>query len=125
MMKKITSIMIMTTLCSSLFSCSALQDNKKENVTKWDFDHNVQFIQSNLKKNTFQLEILPNNRVNFEPLATFLLRKSYSLCGSYHYTMEMIQGIEGFDDKRAKPNYIQPSLIAKIECKPKLNKKNS
>lgn len=63
--------------------------------------------------------MISNNKVNFERLATFLLRKSYSLCGGYHYKIEVIQGIEDFDDKRTMPNYIFPSLIAKIECQRK------
>ncbi|MGL1958667.1 MAG: hypothetical protein OCD00_15275 [Colwellia sp.] len=35
----------------------------------------------------------------------------------------MFDGIEDFDDKRAMPNYIFPSLKAKVECKPALEKK--
>jgi hypothetical protein len=124
-MNKVTSVIILTIVSSSLFSCSAINKNKEENVTQWDFDHHVQFIQSKLSKNNYQLEVIPNNNVRFEKLATFLLRKSYNLCRSYHFNIEMIQGIEGFDDKRAMPNYIQPSLIAKVECKLELNKEKS
>ena len=73
-------------------------------------------IITKLAVNHFQLEIIPSSKVNFERLATFLLRKSYTLCGGYHYKIEMLQGIEGFDDKRAMPNYIFPSLIANVNC---------
>jgi hypothetical protein len=54
--------------------------------------------------------------VPFERLASFLIRKSYSLCGNYHYKLEMIKGIEEFNDKEAMPHYIFPSLTAKVEC---------
>jgi len=76
----------------------------------------VQFIQTKLAKNSYQLEIIPSSKVNFERLATFLLRKSYRICQHYHYKLEIVQGIEGFDDRFAMPNYIFPSLIAKVEC---------
>ena len=83
---------------------------------QWDFDHQVQFIQTKLTKNSYQLEIIPSSKVNFERLATFLLRKYYRICQHYHYKLEIVQGIEGFDDRFAMPNYIFPSLIAKVEC---------
>ena len=103
-------------ICNSLFACSGLTDNKIQNTAQWDFDHQVQFIQTKLKKSSYQLEVIPNNSVGFEQSAMFLLRKSYQLCGNYHYKVEMIQGIEDFDDKRVMPNYIAPSLIAKVVC---------
>jgi hypothetical protein len=84
---------------------------------EWDFDHNIQFRHTQLSTNSYQLEIIPNNKGKFERLAAFLLRKSHIICGKYHYKIEIIRGVEGFDDKRAMPNYITPSLIAKIECK--------
>ncbi|WP_245942609.1 hypothetical protein [Candidatus Colwellia aromaticivorans] len=117
-MNKIPQLMMYATLFSAITSCTNLETstNKDNSTTFWDFDHNLQFKQTKLADKHFQLEIIPNNKVNFERLATFLLRKSYRLCGGYHYKIEMIQGIEGFDDKRAMPNYIFPSLIAKIKC---------
>tara|TARA_R110002167_G_scaffold8869_2_gene40720 strand:- start:19479 stop:19826 length:348 start_codon:yes stop_codon:yes gene_type:complete len=115
-MKKTTSIILFFIVLNSLIACSGLTDNKTQSTPQWDFDHQVQFIQTQLNKNNFQLEIIPNNKVKFTQLATFLLRKSYSLCGGYHYKIEMIQGIENYDDKRAMPNYIASSLIAKIAC---------
>jgi len=110
-----------------LSACTNLDNDKVNDSTnsQWDFDHHIQFIQTKLADNHYQLEIIPNNKVNFSRLATFLLRKSYRLCAGYHYQLEMVQGIEGFDDKRAMPNYIFPALIAKVECKPKLNKKKA
>jgi hypothetical protein len=117
-MIKIRQLIFLLTVLSTITSCSHLDtsSNKGPNTTSWDFDHNVQFKQTKLDDKHFQLEIIPNNNAKFQQLATFLLRKSYRLCGDYNYTIEMIQGIEGFDDKRAMPNYIFPSLIAKVKC---------
>ncbi len=116
-MKKISQLLLCTILFFTISSCASLQKSIGSNsTTLWDFDHNVQFKQTKLSDRHYTLEVIPNNKVDFEQLATFLLRKSYRLCGGYHYKIEMIQGIEGFDDKRAMPNYIFPSLIAKIEC---------
>ena len=111
-MNKRTSMILPFILGSSLIACAGLTNNKANSTVQWDFDHHVQFIQTKFKKNYYQLEIIPNNKVKFEQLAMFLLRKSYSLCGSYHYNIEMIQGIEDFDDKRVMPNYISPPLKA-------------
>jgi len=111
-------------LSLSLSACANINTQNASNngAAQWDFDHHVQFKQTQLANKHFQLEIIPNNKINFERLATFLIRKSYRLCGSYHYKLEMIRGIEGFDDKRAMPNYIFPSLMAEVECIPKINK---
>jgi len=116
-MKKISQLLLYAMLFSTIASCTSLQKSiSSDSTTLWDFDHNVQFKKTKLSDRHFTLEVIPNNNVTFDRLATFLLRKSYSLCGGYHYKIEMLQGIEGFDDKRAMPNYIFPSLIAKIEC---------
>ena len=120
-MKKVIYIFIHVFLLLSMTACTNL-NNIKANTdgdAQWDFDHHVQFTQTQLAKNYYQLEIIPNNKIDFSQQATFLLRQSYSLCLHYHYTLEIIQGIEGFDDKRAMPNYIFPSLIAKITCNQK------
>lgn len=114
-MLKIINLTTIITFSILLSGCTT-RLNKTETVTKWDFDHQVQFSQTTLSNKHYQLEIIPNKRVGFDSLATFLLRKSFKLCKSYHYNIEMIQGIEGFDDKRAMPNYIQPNLVAIIEC---------
>jgi len=121
LMDKTLRLVILCAWCSVISACSTLYNHEisDNGNAQWDFDHNVQFTQIKLAKNTYQLEIIPNSKVNFERLATFLLRKSYNLCGGYHYKLEIIQGIEGFDDKRAMPNYVFPSLIAKVTCKKK------
>lgn len=118
LMFKVRKIIIYVTLFSTIISCTNVDTskNKEGSTTYWDFDHNIQFTQTKLADKYFQLEVIPNNKAKFHQLATFLLRKSYRLCGGYHYKIEIIQGIEGFDDKRAMPNYIFPSLIAKVKC---------
>jgi len=117
-MNKIPQLMMYATLFSTITSCTSLEKkiNDEDGTYLWDFDHNIQFKQTKLAYKHFQLDVIQNNNVGFERLATFLLRKSYSLCGGYHYKIEIVQGIESFDDKRSMPNYIFPSLIAKIEC---------
>lgn len=117
-MLKVIHTMASLYFCITLSACSTIGTEKlfEYSNAQWDFDHGLQFRQVKITTNHYQLEIIRNNKVKFERLAIFLLRKSYSLCGGYHYKMEIVQGIEGFDDKRAMPNYIFPSLIAKIKC---------
>ena len=103
----------------SLSACNTTNAKKSDTATQWDFDHQVQFKQTQLSVNNYLLEIIPNQKVSFERLSAFLIRKSFNLCQHYHYSLEIIQGIEGFDDKRAMPNYIHPALIAKVSCKDK------
>jgi hypothetical protein len=104
-------------LLSITLSACSVQNKRDVSATQWDFDHQVQFKQSQLSKNSYLLEITPNPKVGFERLSVFLIRKSFSLCQHYNYKLEILQGIEGFDDKRAMPNYIYPSLKAKVLCK--------
>ena len=124
-MKRIILAVLLFIVFNQITGCSNAKGIERTQGIQWDFDHRVQFIQTQLANDNFQLEIIPNNKVGFGQLAKFLLRKSYSLCGHYHYKLEMIQGIENFDDKRAMPNYIFPSLMAKVECKPNLNIENN
>jgi hypothetical protein len=84
--------------------------------TEWDFDHQVQFKRTQFDKNHYQLEVISNKKGNFERLSAFLLRRSYLICGSYGYKLELITGVESFDYLRASPNYILPNLTAKLEC---------
>jgi len=84
--------------------------------TEWDFDHQLQFKRTQFDDNHYQIEIIPNNKVNFERLSAFLLRRGYLICGSYGYKLELIKGVESFDYPRASPNLILPNLIAKLEC---------
>jgi hypothetical protein len=120
-MLKITYVVTALFFFITLPACSVNDTQKTLNngTAQWDFDHNIQFRRTQLAAHLYQLELIPNNRVNFDKLAAFLLRESHIICGSYHYKIEVIQGVEGFDDKRVMPNYIAPSLIAKLECNSK------
>jgi hypothetical protein len=117
-MKKITQIIMSLILYSGLSGCVnvATQEAYDQGASQWDFDHQVQFKQTKIAEQYYLLEVIPNQKVNFDRLASFLIRKSYRLCGGYHYQIEMIKGIEGFDDKKAMPNYIFSSLTAKVKC---------
>lgn len=116
-MKKTRQFSILFVTSLSITACANSTTNKLDNdAVRWDFDHQIQFRQTELTKNSYQLEIIPNNRVNFTRMSAFLLRQSYLLCRQYPYQLEILQGIEGYDDKRAMPNYIARSLIAKVKC---------
>jgi len=84
--------------------------------SEWDFDHKLQFKRTQFDDSHYQLEVISNNKVNFERLSAFLLRRSYLICGSYGYKLELIKGVESFDFPRASPNLIMPNLTAKLEC---------
>ena len=117
-MKKITKTLVYFAFYYVVSGCTNVttQQDYHHGVTQWDFDHNVQFTIKKIAQTSYLLELVPNQKVSFERLAVFLLRKSYSLCAGYHYKLEMLKGIEGFNDKQAMPNYIFPSLTAKVEC---------
>ena len=84
--------------------------------SEWDFDHKLQFKRTQFDEHNYQLEIIPNNKVSFERLSVFLLRRGYLICGRYGYKLELITGVESFDHFRASPNMIMPNLKAKLEC---------
>ena len=83
---------------------------------QWDFDHKLQYKQTKLSDSSYQLEVIPNQKVSFDRLSVFLIRSGYLLCGQYGYKLELITGVESFDFPRASPNLIMPNLMAKLEC---------
>ena len=92
-------------------------DTSLEQVqSHWDFDHNVQFKKNKFDEFNYQIEVISNDKVSFERLSAFLLRRGYLICGSYGYKLELITGVESFDHFRASPNMITPNLKAKLEC---------
>lgn len=84
--------------------------------SEWDFDHELQFKKTKFDEDHYKLEVIANNKSNFERLSAFLLRRSYLICGAYGYKLELIKGVESFDFPRASPNLIMPNLTAKLEC---------
>jgi hypothetical protein len=100
--------------CLSLSACSNI--DSKNGAPQWDFDHNIQFEQTKLSENKYHLQVNPKSDTHFAELATFMMRQSYEICGTYGYTIEVLTGVERFDDRTFSPNLIMPSLSANIEC---------
>jgi hypothetical protein len=110
-------IMRLLTLIFTCFILSACSNIEIENgASQWDFDHNIQFKQSQISENKYHLQVTPMSDTRFDKLATFMMRKSYEICGTYGFTIEVLKGIERFDDKQSFPNLIMSSLAANIEC---------
>ena len=82
-------------------------------ASQWDFDHEVQFKETDLENGKVNLQVIAKQNTEFSKLATFLMRRSLRICKSYGFKIE---GVERFDDKLAFPNMIMPSLSANIEC---------
>jgi len=108
-------IFVLIFAVSLLSACTT--SNKANNSSQWDFDHNLQFKETQLADNKYHLEIIPKTDTYFSQLATFLMRRSYQLCGQYGYTLEILRGVEGFNDREGLPHLIQSSLQANVECK--------
>jgi hypothetical protein len=100
--------------CFAFSACSNI--DTKNGAAQWDFDHNIQFEQTKLSENKYHLQVNPKSDTHFDKLATFMMRKSYEICGTYGFTIEVLKGIEKFDDRQSFPNLIMPSLSANIEC---------
>ncbi len=97
-----------------LSGCSNIEP--KNGASQWDFDHSVQFKQTKLSENKYHLQVSPKSDTHFNKLATFMMRRSYDICGTYGFTIEVLKGVEKFTDRQSFPNLIMPSLSANIEC---------
>jgi len=98
-----------------LFGC-AKNIETPNGASQWDFDHQIQFKQTDLKNGKHHLQVIAKNNTEFSKLATFLMRQSLQICKSYGFKIEVLKGVERFDDKLSFPNMIMPSLSANIEC---------
>jgi hypothetical protein len=107
-------LLTLTITCFALSACSNI--DTENGAPQWDFDHNIQFEQTKLSENKYHLQVNPKSDTHFGELATFMMRQSYEICGSYGYTIEVLRGVERFDDRKFSPNLIMPSLSANIEC---------
>jgi len=109
-MKKIILLasVIVISACSST--------DKKVDHSQWDFDHHVRFEQTVISDNSYQVIVLRNNDTHFAQMSMFILRHAKTICSGSSYQLEVLQGVEDFDDKRVAQSYIQPSLIANITC---------
>jgi len=83
---------------------------------QWDFDHNIQFKQTKISENKYHLQVIPKSDTHFSKLATFMMRRSYEICRTYGFKIEVLKGVEKFTDRQSFPNLIMPSLSANIEC---------
>lgn len=109
--------MRLTALLLSLFLLTACADSRSNNgQAQWDFDHNVQFQQKSLGNNAYYFNVVSTSKTRFSQLATFLMRKSFELCQSYGFKIEVLKGIEGFNDRRSFPHLIMDSLAANVQC---------
>ncbi|SEL81904.1 hypothetical protein SAMN05216262_1242 [Colwellia chukchiensis] len=111
MIKKITCLLLAT-----LISACASNTPTKNGASQWDFDHRVQFKQTALEDGKHHLQVIAKQDTEFSKLATFLMRQSLRICQSYGFKIEVLAGVERFDDKLSFPNMIMPSLSANIEC---------
>lgn len=94
--------------------CAQLKGDQDR--SEWDFDHKVRFEQKQLAQGSYSIKVLRNTDTHFGQLATFIVRHAYRLCQGYGYSIEILDGVETVDDKKARPNWIPPSLSAKVEC---------
>lgn len=102
-------------LACALTACSS-HIPTPNGASQWDFDHDIQFKQTDLKNGKVHLQVIAKQNTEFSELAAFLIRQSLRICNSYGFKIEVLGGVEGFDDKLSFPNMIMPSLSANIEC---------
>ena len=114
-MKVVIQLMLVFLLLVNLLSC-AQSPSTNEKEVNWDFDHQVQYEKIQLAENQYHLVIRSNGKTPFAKLATFLLRKSYQLCGHYGFNLETLEGIEGYNDRLAFPHLLMGSLAANLTC---------
>lgn len=115
------SILIVFMLCMT--GCAHILDGESE-VSEgkiWDFDHQVQFEQHKISDNNYSLIVRSTNRTRFSTLSAFLVRQSFQICKTYGFKIEIVDGIETYNDEKYIKSFIPASLEANIECKPSLN----
>jgi hypothetical protein len=105
-------LLLLSIVCLQITSCNSNRDIS----ANWDFDHNLKFEQKILPEKMYKVTIHRKKGTRFPQISAFLIRHAYSLCQSYGYKIEILSGVEGFNDKIVAKSYIQPSLQAKIEC---------
>lgn len=114
--KVITAKLVMvSTLVLTFSGCAVVVENGE---SQWDFDHQIQFKQTKLDNGHYKLQVIPQNKTRFNKLATFLLRQSKDICGSYGYSIKIIGGVQGFHEAEGAPNKIMSSLTAEVNCQP-------
>jgi len=116
------SLLVILTFCIS--GCAQLLGDKQSVVEGaiWDFDHNVQFEQHKMGDNLYRITVRSTSKTRFSSLATFLVRQSFKLCKNYGYKIEILDGVESYNDERYITSFIPASLKANIECVPEVAK---
>jgi len=99
-------------LCLS--SCAQLAP--QNGLPQWDFDHNIQFNQTQLTDTRYHISVRATDKTQFSTLATFLMRHSLTLCKSYGFKIEVLAGVESYNHQLESPNMLMKSLSANIEC---------
>ncbi|MEW6981361.1 hypothetical protein AAD001_01770 [Colwelliaceae bacterium 6471] len=97
-----------------LVGCSTTGESL--NQSNWDFDHEVQYKQTQIDENKYHIEVVATSKTRFSTLATFLIRRSLDVCQRYGFKIEVLEGVESFNDKLGLPNLIMGSLAANVEC---------
>jgi len=108
--------LILLIVIFTLSACSSLTSNAENGASEWDFDHNLQFKQTKISDHKYHLMVISKSDTHFDKLATFMMRRSYEICGTYGFKIEVLKGVEKFNDRQSFPNLIIPSLSANIEC---------
>lgn len=117
--KRLAPRQTLVAICTVIMAaCATVPTDVKTGETKssWDFDHKLQYKKTRIDDTHYHLEVITNNKTNFERMSAFLLRRSYLICGGYGYSLEFIKGVESFDFKRQSPNLIRSNLMAKLTC---------
>lgn len=98
--------------------CTQVMAEKAEGIDgeAWDFDHKVKFHQIKKSENLYNLTIRSTSKTRFSTISTFLVRKSFDLCKGYGFKIEILKGIETYNDEKYIKSYIPASLEANIEC---------
>lgn len=111
--------MKITFLLCFIFIAGCAQITNNEGFAEgksWDFDHQVQFDQHQTADNTYFIRVRSTERTRFDSLATFLVRQSFNICGSYGFKIEVLDGVETYNDEKYITSYITSSLEANVEC---------
>jgi len=103
---------VFITGCAQTFSDSSESAEGKS----WDFDHQVQFEQYQISDNRYNLRIRSTTKTNFSRLSAFLVRQSFKICKNYGFKIEVVDGVETYNDEKYIKSYIPASLEANVEC---------
>jgi len=109
-------LLVFVITCFIISACSNLETKTENSASQWDFDHNIQFKQTKLSENKYHLQVISKSDTHFSKLAAFMMRRSYEICATYGFKIEVLKGVEKFNDRKSFPNLIMPSLSVNIEC---------